>query len=68
MSIAIEPTPPVAPVTMTGPLPGLRPSCSIRTTASAAVKPAVPSAMASKRFMPFGIGTSQSAFTRAYSA
>ncbi len=68
MSIAIEPTPPVAPVTITGPAPGFRPSCSIRVTARPAVKPAVPSAIASNRLMPFGIGTTQSALMRAYSA
>jgi len=34
---AIEPTPPVAPFTSTGPLEGFRPSCSMRTTAMPAV-------------------------------
>ena len=32
------------------------------------MNPAVPSAIASNRLMPFGIGTSQSALSRAYSA
>ena len=40
----------------------------MRTMPSAAVKPAVPSAMASKRSSPAGSGTTQPAGTRAYSA
>ena len=40
----------------------------MRTTASAAVYPAVPSAIASNRVIPFGSGTAQSAGTRTYSA
>ena len=68
MSIASAPTPPVAPVTMTGPLAGARPLSSMRTMPSAAVKPAVPSAIASKRSSPAGSGTTQPAGTRAYSA
>ena len=39
----------------------------MRTIASAAVYPAVPSAIASKKFIPLGMGTTQSAGTRAYS-
>ncbi len=68
MSIASPPTPPVAPVTTTGPLPGARPLSSIRTMPSAAVKPAVPSAIASNRSSPSGSGTTQPAGTRATSA
>ena len=40
--MATEPTPPVAPVTATRPLAGVRALCSIRWIASAAVNPAVP--------------------------
>ena len=41
------PTPPVAPVTITGPLAGVRPFRSRSTIDIAAVKPAVPIAMTS---------------------
>src|SRR5258708_6184136 len=40
--MAIEPTPPVAPSTITGPLCGLSPVCSMRTMPMPAVKPAAP--------------------------
>ena len=46
MSIAMLPTPPLAPVTTTGPRAGAWPLCSMRWIASAAVNPAVPSAIA----------------------
>jgi len=68
MSTARLPTPPVAPLTTTGPLAGVRPFSSMRTMPSAAVKPAVPSAIASNSERPAGSGTTQSAGTRAYSA
>ncbi len=66
--MATEPTPPVAPVTATGPLPGFRPLCSIRVIASAAVKPAVPSVIASNAVMLSGRRTTQFAGTRTCSA
>ena len=56
MLIARLPTPPVAPVTTTGPFDGRWPFCSMRWTASAAVKPAVPSFMASSSLIPAGSG------------
>ena len=67
---AIEPTPPVAPRTRTGrsALSGDSPCSSRRTTDSAAVNPAVPSAMASRALRPSGSGITQSAGTRATSA
>ena len=68
MSTAVEPTPPVAPVTSTGPESGVMP-CSCRAiTDSAAVKPAVPTTIASRVVRPSGSATSHSAGTRAYSA
>jgi len=66
--MAIEPTPPVAPSTITGPLCGLSPFCSMRTMPMPAVKPAVPNAIASHSDIPFGSLLSHSAGTRAYSA
>ena len=66
--MATEPTPPVAPVTATGPLSGVRPLCCISSIASAAVKPAVPSVMASNAVMLSGRRTTQSAGTRTCSA
>ena len=68
MPTAIEPTPPVAPVTRTGPAPGVSPRSSNDSTDSAAVKPAVPIVIASRRSSPAGHGTSQSDGTRASSA
>ena len=64
----MEPTPPVAPVTSTGPSPGSSPWRSSRAIASAAVKPAVPIAIACVVLIPSGSGTTQSSGTRAYSA
>ncbi len=61
-------TPPLAPVTTTGPLAGARSSCSSRETAKAAVKPAVPSIIASRSVKPAGSGSTQSAGTRAQPA
>ena len=66
--MATEPTPPVAPSTITGPFLGARPFSSMRMTAKAAVKPAVPSAIASQAVMPGGNACSQSPGRRAYSA
>ena len=66
--MATEPTPPAAPVTSTGPWPGCIPWSSSAITASMAVKPAVPTAIAWRAVMPWGSGTSQSALTRAFSA
>ncbi len=60
------PTPPVAPVTMTGPPDGVSPLRSSSITDRAAVKPAVPIAMASGGVSPGGIGTTQSPGTRTY--
>ena len=65
MSTAILPTPPEAPVTAIGPPAGDWPLCSRRWMASAAVNPAVPSAMAVKASSPSGIGITQSPGTRA---
>ena len=62
------PTPPVAPVTMTGPRCGVRPFRSKSAMDIAAVKPAVPSAITSNALSPCGIGTTQSAGTRTYCA
>ena len=42
----MEPTPPAAPVTSTSPSPGLRPCFASARTHSAAVNPAVPTAIA----------------------
>ena len=62
------PTPPVAPVTSTGPSSGETPWRSSRATDSAPVKPAVPIAIACVTLSPSGSGTTQPAGTRAYSA
>ncbi len=51
---AMLPTPPVAPVTITGPSAGVRPFRSKSTTESAAVKPAVPIAITSDNVRPGG--------------
>ena len=66
--MATDPTPPAAPVTTTGPLFGDRPCFSSASTASIAVKPAVPIAIASRADRPSGRRTSQSPLTRAFSA
>ncbi len=68
MSTAMLPTPPVAPVTTIGPFAGVCPLCSMRWIASAAVKPAVPIAIAWNASRPGGIGMTQSPVTRAYCA
>ena len=68
MSTAVDPTPPDAPVTITGPAPGFSPASSSAATESAAVNPAVPSAIACRVVRPLGSGTTQSAGTRATSA
>ena len=57
--MAVEPTPPLAPVTRTGPSPGLRPRSSRAATLIAAVKPAVPISIASRAVRPSGSGTTQ---------
>ena len=62
------PTPPVAPVTSTGPPSADTPWRSSRATESAAVKPAVPIAIACTGDSPSGSGTTHSDGTRAYSA
>ena len=62
----MEPTPPDAPVTSTGAWPGTRPCASSAMTASIAVSPAVPTAIACFEESPSGSGTSQSALTRAF--
>ena len=64
----MEPTPPDAPVTSTGPAAGERPASSRAITASIALNPAVPMDIASRAPSPSGSGTSQSPFTRARSA
>ena len=56
MSMAKLPTPPVAPLTRIGPRSGRWPLSSMRSTASAAVNPAVPIAMLSRSDMPSGSG------------
>ena len=55
-------------MTSTGPSSGVTPWRSSRATDSAAVKPAVPIAIACPKLSPPGSGTTQSAGTRAYSA
>src|SRR5690606_15889062 len=65
MSTATLPTPPVAPVTRTGPSSGVRPWSSSVTTLSAAVNPAVPMVAASSELSP-SRRTTQSAGTWAY--
>jgi len=67
-SMAKLPTPPVAPVTAIGPWSGSRPFSCRRWIARAAVKPAVPSAMAVKASRPAGRGMTVSAGTRTYAA
>ena len=67
-SMAMLATPPVAPFTSTLPFAGASPFICMRSIASAAVWPATPSALASKRLMPFGSGITQSAGKRPYSA
>ena len=62
------PTPPVAPFTSTGPFSGRWPFSSMRSTARAAVNPAVPRAIASRRSSPAGRGTTVSAGARTRSA
>ena len=64
---ANRPRPPDAPVTRTGPSPGLRPWSSRAMTLIAAVKPAVPIAIACLGVRPSGSGTIQPAGTRAIS-
>ena len=59
MATAVEPTPPDAPVTSTGPSPGRRPRSSSAWTLIAAVNPAVPMAIASRAVRPAGSGTTQ---------
>ena len=68
MPTALLPTPPVAPVTKTGPAAAVSPRSSSATTDNAAVNPAVPIAMAWRASNPSGSATSQSTGTRAYSA
>ena len=68
MPTAVEPTPPEAPSTRTGPSSGVTPWSSSRCTDSPAVKPAVPSAIAWRALSPSGSGMTQSPGTRAYSA
>ena len=59
MATAMDPTPPDAPVTRTGPSPGHRPRSSSAWTLIAAVNPAVPMAIASRAVRPSGSGTTQ---------
>ena len=68
MATAVEPTPPDAPVTRTGPSPGRRPCSSSAWTLIAAVNPAVPIAIASRAVRPAGSGTTQPDGIRASSA
>ena len=67
-AMATLPTPPAAPVTSTGPLPGLTPCRSSASTQSMAVYPAVPIAMHSAGENCGGIFKSQSPLTRAICA
>src|ERR1700735_852247 len=53
-AIAIDPTPPAAPVTSAAPADGVRSWRSIAISASIAVKPAVPLAIACARDRPGG--------------
>ena len=55
-------------MTSTGPSPGETPWSSSLATESAAVKPAVPIAIAWRALSPSGSATTHSAGTRAYSA
>lgn len=66
--MAMLATPPEAPFTSTLPFAGASPLSSIRSIACAAVCPATPSALASNRLIPAGIGITQSAGKRPYSA
>ena len=66
MSMASEPTPPLAPVTASGPMSGRWRFSSMRKRASAAVNPAVPTIMLSRRSRPAGNGTAHFASNRAY--
>ena len=68
MPMAIEPTPPDAPVTSTGPSPGSNPCCCSAATDIAAVNPAVPTSMAVRGSSPSGMATTQAPGTRASSA
>ena len=61
IATAVLPTPPLAPVTSTGPSPGRSPWSSSAATLIAAVKPAVPIAIASRAVSPSGSGTTQPA-------
>ena len=61
------PTPPLAPVTSTGPASGVRPRFSRACTLNAAVNPAVPMVAACLAVRPSSF-TTQSPGTRAYSA
>src|SRR5262245_3985584 len=67
IATAVLPTPPLAPVTSTGPSPGRRPRASSAATDIAAVNPAVPTAIASRALNPSGSGTTQPAGSRVYS-
>ena len=62
----MEPTPPVAPVTSTGPPSGFMPAVSSLCTHSAAVKPAVPRIMLVRASSPSGIGTAHPAGIRIF--
>ena len=65
--MATLPTPPVAPLTITGPLRGVRPLCCMSSMACAAVNPAVPKVIASNAVMLGERLTTQSPGTRTYS-
>ena len=65
-AIATEPTPPEAPVTRTSPAAGVSPCSSSAMIESIAVRPAVPSSMASRRLRPLGRLITQAAGTRMY--
>ena len=67
MAVASEPTPPVAPVTAIGPSAGTCRLSRMRKSASAAVKPAVPRIIDSRRSSPAGSGIAHFASIRAYS-
>ena len=68
ISTLSEPTPPVAPVTTIGPISGVCPLRIICNSDSAAVKPAVPSAIDSRRVKTAGSGLAQLDSNRAYPA
>ena len=65
---ATLPTPPAAPVTSTSPASGLSPCRSRAITASIAVNPAVPIAIARRALSRSGRRTRYDALTRAFSA